>query len=70
MEPAENLWELLKALPDEEWKGLRKIRDRLSQGCSSAPAWREIVESFSPEDVADIKRAIEESCEEVDSDGW
>ncbi len=70
METSENLWKLLDALPDEEWKRLRKIRDRLSQGCSSTPAWREIVESFSPDDVADIKRAIEESCEKVDPDGW
>jgi hypothetical protein len=64
------LWEKIKSLSDEEWRGLRNRRDSLEQKAHQKPDWRSFVGYIPAEDLSQMTEAIALECERVDPDDW
>ena len=70
MEDTNKLWEKLKNLSDEEWRGLRSRRDLIRYRSFQKTDWRRFVGIFSSEDLLQMKNAIASECERIDIDDW
>jgi hypothetical protein len=70
MENTDALWEKIKNLSDEEWRGLRSRRDLIKQRNQRKADWRSFVGVFPSEDLEQMKDVIEAECERIDPNDW
>jgi hypothetical protein len=70
METSQDLWQVLRHLPEEEWRRLRARRDRLSGADPDALSWSALAGSVSLDDLERMREAIDTECERIDGDGW
>gem|GEM_PF-4133840 len=65
----EQLNDLLDELPEENLRALfEALRRAGSEG--RIRRWSRAVGSVSDRDAEEMRRAVEEACEEIDADGW
>lgn len=65
----EQIDELLDGLPEENLRALLSVLHRLKDP-SRLRRWSNVVGTLSDEDAEEMRRVIEEGCEQVDSGGW
>jgi len=65
----EQLYDLLDELPEDNLRALLHALRRLGP-TGQVRRWNDAIGSLSDADAEEMRRAVEEACENVDRDAW
>jgi len=60
----------LEGLPENSLRALLEVLRHMRDGEKRIRRWSPAFGSISDEDAEQMRRAVEESCENIDPDGW
>jgi len=61
---------VLDTLPEDSLRALLEVLRQMRDGEKRIRRWSPAVGSISDEDAEQMRRAVEESCENIDPDSW